>query len=917
MAALRYKTNGNSHPQGKPRVYFCCHPNDFKKCFKLVSDEILAKQDCVIWYKEEPTIYDENFFADLKQMQLFVMPVTTNLLCTENDALDVEFKFAIENHIPVLPLMQESGLEELFDKRCGELQFLDKNNMDSTAISYDEKLQKYLEAVLIGDELAEKIRAAFDAYVFLSYRKKDRRYAQELMRLIHKNDFCRDIAIWYDEFLTPGENFNDSIKEALQKSGLFVLTVTPNLLEEPNGLPNFVMGKEYPMAREEGKPVLPAELVPTDRDKLAEKYADIPKPANAYNDLELSEALLDSIKKMNIKDNDVSPEHNLFIGLAYLDGIDVEVDYERALELILMSAQSGLMQAMDKLVEMYRFGKGVARDYNQAIVWQRNKIERMLLAVESNFEISERLKVFEEVVLLGDYYKEVSNYPKAEEAYKQAMDFVKSFSLTSNDDRIQAKTCICETMGKLGDLSLQQDKLNDAKHWCKHCVWGYEEAFNEIHDERFIQKIAYGYMRLGDVFYIMADYKNARTCYVRCHESALSLCQKTGSGVTLQTGEVFARRLIAKSYRRLGDLALENGDYSGAETYYMQSIGFANNLYSETNSIEILNDLIASNGALSEVKLLQKCSLLPAAFSNKSLEYAEKIFEETGTYASTITLVECYCQYARCLSADKLYKKAISILEKAQFKIDSLLNAVESAKVKVLQAYVYECSSEIYRLEENDELAINYLKKAYTIYQESGLWEHPEHYAEAYARIYCNKGILLGRTYFFDALKMYDIIVTSHIERNIPTTKRLFMKIVDIVKNNFGEDVDITPVIKDATAPTIVESLLKNSLKENTDYVTNKFYMVRDYSGAISRIYIMVAEAYLKRAGFSTAKFFLMEATKIKEKLSKKDKKVASKRELAELYLKTADVCEKVGNCSDSKKYKEKGLAILATLPAN
>ena len=28
----------------------------------------------------------------------------------------------------------------------------------------------------------------------------------------------------FDEVLTPGENFNDSIKEALQKSGLFVLS---------------------------------------------------------------------------------------------------------------------------------------------------------------------------------------------------------------------------------------------------------------------------------------------------------------------------------------------------------------------------------------------------------------------------------------------------------------------------------------------------------------------------------------------------------------------------------------------------------------------------------------------------------------------------------------------------------------------
>ena len=335
MANLKYKTRGDSNPQGKPRVYFCCHFEDFDKYFESVSDEILAKQNCVMWYCDEKVVRNEDFFADLKQMQLFVMPVTANLLCTENEALDFEFKFAIENHIPVLPLMQENGLEELFNKKCGDLQFLDKNNTDTTAISYDEKLKKYLESVLIGDELAEKIRAAFDAYVFLSYRKKDRRYAQELMRLIHKNEFCRDIAIWYDEFLTPGENFNDSIKEALQKSGLFVLTVTPNLVNETN----YIMTTEYPMAKQEGKPILPAELVPTDREQLSEKYEDIPNPADAYNEAELSEALLESIKKMAIKENDNSPEHNFFIGLAYLSGVDVEVDYERAVTLITNAAE--------------------------------------------------------------------------------------------------------------------------------------------------------------------------------------------------------------------------------------------------------------------------------------------------------------------------------------------------------------------------------------------------------------------------------------------------------------------------------------------------------------------------------------------------------------------------------------------------
>jgi hypothetical protein len=38
--ALSYKTRGNSSPQGKPKVYFACHPDDFS-LFEAISDDIL------------------------------------------------------------------------------------------------------------------------------------------------------------------------------------------------------------------------------------------------------------------------------------------------------------------------------------------------------------------------------------------------------------------------------------------------------------------------------------------------------------------------------------------------------------------------------------------------------------------------------------------------------------------------------------------------------------------------------------------------------------------------------------------------------------------------------------------------------------------------------------------------------------
>ena len=369
---FQYKTRGKSSPQGKPRVYFTCHPDDHEKFFGRITDELLKYADCAIWYSADSDY--ENIESDLGQMNLLVVPVTTKLLTKPCRTMDTDVPFALKQHIPILPLMQEGGLEEFFNKRFGDLQFLDPNVRNESAISYEDKLKKYLDSVLIGDELAAKVRAAFDAYIFLSYRKKDRQYANELMRLIHKNEFCRDIAIWYDEFLPPGENFNQAISDALKKSDLFAMVVTPNLVNETN----YVQTVEYPAAVDQKKTVLPAELVKTDPDALSKLYPDIPKGVDARDEAALSSALTSALLHIAHTENDDNPQHNFFIGLAYLDGIDVEVDHRRALSLIKSAAESKenkVPEAIEKLVSIYKEGYGVERDYHTAIEWHRKLVE--------------------------------------------------------------------------------------------------------------------------------------------------------------------------------------------------------------------------------------------------------------------------------------------------------------------------------------------------------------------------------------------------------------------------------------------------------------------------------------------------------------------------------------------------------------
>ena len=54
MSKLSYRTIADERPQGKPKVYFSCHPNDLDKYFEEYSSKILRIQDCAIWYESEP-----------------------------------------------------------------------------------------------------------------------------------------------------------------------------------------------------------------------------------------------------------------------------------------------------------------------------------------------------------------------------------------------------------------------------------------------------------------------------------------------------------------------------------------------------------------------------------------------------------------------------------------------------------------------------------------------------------------------------------------------------------------------------------------------------------------------------------------------------------------------------------------------
>ena len=629
MAELKYKTRGMCSPQGKPRIYFCCHPLDFEKYFTSISDDILKKQNCAIWYLEDlNAARDENFLTDLTQMQLFIMPVSKNLLTTRNEALHTEFKFAAEHHIPVLPLIQESGLVELFNQECGQLQFLDPNDQDLTAISYEEKLEKYLSSVLIGDELAEMIRSAFHAYIFLSYRKKDRKYAQELMRLIHKNDFCRDFAIWYDEFLVPGENFNHSIENALHKSDLFVLAVTPNLINEVN----YIMTTEYPLALKAEKQILPFELLPTDQVQLHEKYKNLPFCTDAHNEEQLSEALSLALDQLEHRAEASSPEHDFYIGLAYLSGIDMEVDHEKAVSLITSAARTGVPDAMNKLVEMYSIGIGVSKNDEAAIFWQEKLVEKRSEIYAETPNLTNLDELFWSCMDLGDLYSQQDDLENSTKSYFRGLQHLKESLETPVDDPfftilLHQNLIICYS--RIGSIYELEERLDRATECYEQALKMQQFHYEETKDlypgtnRRNIRGLGICHQRLAHVYRLLKDFETAKSHL----KQAILLLES----LTAETDSIQFRRDTAVCYEQLGAICQEEGNYDAAEQYFTQVLTAYDQLVKESETDQSLRDLSVAYIKMAHINDLQGHREKIKMFYDTAVSITEQRMEKSDT----------------------------------------------------------------------------------------------------------------------------------------------------------------------------------------------------------------------------------------------------------------------------------------------
>ncbi len=636
MYQFGYLTRNSISPQGMERVWFTCHPQDFAACFDKLAADILALQNCAVYYHggEDFLPAEGEMDEDLDRMRLVVVPVTARLL-TEDCRARRELAYAAAHHIPILPLMQEPGLETAFNEVLGNIQFLDPTAEDPTALPYEEKLKAYLEEVLAGERLTTEIRDAFDAYIFLSYRKKDRQHAQRVMQRIHDNDFCRSIAIWYDEFLVPGEDFNLSIGSALDKSTLVALVVTPCLLEKnAAGEDNYVARVEYPEAVKANKPVLPIEMVETDHGGLAAVYTALPETVAGEDEVHLRARLADALE--GVPRREETPRRCYLMGLAYLGGIDVEVNRARAVELLTTAAENGCEDAIERLVHMYAEGDGVARDYEAALSWQERYIEIRRRACHQKRTPGTVTELGEAYWTAGNLYVSMGRYHEAAEMYDEMA------ALLEQDKDGYVKADLVVAYSSLGGIAAHEGDADAARaYFEKALALSKHLAKTDKRRELILMNMASVLTTLSLLALCEEDISAARI-YA---EEALAVYQGVDNPFGVNTADI--QRGIMEARARLGDAAYLERDLDGAEREYKLALAAAQ-VYSAYTDIPRAKEWVAE----------QYCNLAEVTEKNGKLKRAEKYYNCAKEICEALLKQED-CLRHRCLLSDVLISLGI------------------------------------------------------------------------------------------------------------------------------------------------------------------------------------------------------------------------------------------------------------------
>ena len=651
------RSRGTQIPLHAQRVFFCCdEKNNTQEREQIISDLLSmdAGMDCAVTYIKDSGehIDTDELRNTMQEMQLLVLWVTVEMLQSINiENSPIALELAKELHLPILPILDSNGLYDIFNEKVGQLHCIIRLSNDS----YRTDLKTQLEKYLASDELIEHIHAnAFTASIFVAYRKKEVDKLKGFLQIFHNLAGFETISIFYDSFLTAGRNFSNEIKEAIEKSNVFAMMVTPLLASNDH---NYVQEIEYPFAQKNNKQIVAVAVEETDKRLFAEVFPEsgelVPMTSgkelraafcNAFNNAlgntldnafgnTLGNALSNILGNAPISE-EIGDTQAYLLGMAYLKSIGVERDFFRAVRLLETAAEYCSFQglnAANQLADIFENGSGTSINYKKALEWRiraGDYCEKLL-----GKEHADTATTFNNTAVV---YSRLNEYGKALELYEKALSIrEKQFG---KEHPITAATChnIAELYGNLG-------KYKDALEWYGNALEIREKLLGREHlnTATTCHNIAGIYSHLGE------------------HEYALRWCDRALSIREKLLGKEHPD--TAATYHEIAFIFSRLGEYGKALEWYDKALAINEKVlgYEHPTTAAAYHNIAGIYYQAGEYGRSLE-------WYERALEINEKLLgkEHTSTAATYHNIAGIYTCLGEFDKALEWYGKALDICEK-------------------------------------------------------------------------------------------------------------------------------------------------------------------------------------------------------------------------------------------------------------
>ena len=337
---------------------------------------------------------------------------------------------------------------------------------------------------------------------------------------------------------------------------------------------NYAIREELPNARDYGKKILAVEMEPGAAEKFFALGAVADYMIRFDNLSSLGNALEEYLAVNHMRQKN-GLQREYLLGLAYLNGINVERDAEYALIKFMACEAGGHEAAIENLINMYACGDGIPLSYKKARIHLKKLIALLEAKLEQSRELVIFIKLLQRFCQLGEYIRMENEYEEARNVFFMADQLYMKYGEPEDERVLELMVIVYFNLAKLSEVI--GDKSNNQMYYKKldRIHSSQTEGDWEMVNQKIVTMISEG----DTSFYE----KKIEDAFNKYYLPAFSLAklnyEENPNNTTLET--------YAGAVERIADYYRKCGQKEKAKETYIQSMELGRQAFAEAKTVDL------------------------------------------------------------------------------------------------------------------------------------------------------------------------------------------------------------------------------------------------------------------------------------------------------------------------------------------